>query len=546
MTRPMHVRSKNWWQSRAIEPTIELQLSSWKFSSRVFILTKMSALPRRSLFLFFSLLILACSRRGKIPSDTLIIGIESEVRNLDLRTTSDANSAHVIGLFAQSLLRANEQLLPITDLAKSFHTDDYKTYRFDLPEGATFHDGSILDCTDVLESFRQSAGPDSRIKSSFQTVKEFRCPTPLRFEIELEAPLVRFLMADVVAVRILPAEISKKLGEAEPIGSGPYRFVKRDDRDLHFERFKNFKRHSDGKLDKLPYYKRIIVRSLADPSIRWLSIVAGDIDALMNALSPLRVREAMKSERLQVFRSPGTTFQYLAINLKNQKFQDIRVRQALMQAINRESIVEHKLYGMATVAHTVLSPSNFFHNPEVKTLKFDPLRARTLLQNSGNLGIKIELKTSTDAEAVGNALVIVQQLRESGFDAELRSYEFGTFFGDITKGNFEIYSLRWTSVIDPDILQRIFHSKEFPPGRNRVFYENSEVDQLVERGAIEPDPQKRQKLYNKVQEIVGRDLPYIPLWFPDNIAILSPSINDFHPHPSGSWESLLKSTKRDD
>jgi peptide/nickel transport system substrate-binding protein len=498
------------------------------------------------IFLMGLMIVSSCSKREKIPADTLVVGIESEVRNLDLRTTADANSAHIVSLYAQSLIRSDERLLPITDLAKSFSTKDYKTYVFELPEGATFHDGSVLDCEDVIASFEQAASPKSRMKSSFQYLKEFRCPNPYRFEIELTIPLVRFLSSEISIVRIQPKEFANMEGLAPPIGSGPYVYVGKNYRDLRFTRFDNLKRYRDGQLEEPYSYKHLVVRTLADPSIRWLSIVAGDIDALLNALSPLRVLDARRSDRVRVYQAPGTTFTYVAINLKNPKFQDLRVRQALFLAVNREEIIKHKLFGMATIANSVISPVNFFHHAGLKGPAFDPVKARKLLSEAGKLGLEIELKTSTDADAVANMMVLTQQLRDAGFTVKLRSHEFGTFFSDVTKGNYELYSLRWTAVTDPDFLNRIFHSKEMPPGRNRVFYANSKVDRLLEAGAQEPDPQKRQKLYFEVQEIVLHDLPYIPLWFPDNVAVLGASINGFVPHPTGSWENLLRSWKGHD
>jgi len=491
----------------------------------------------------FFLFLMSCLKKVPIPNDTLIIGVESEVRNLDLRSTSDANSAHVISLFSQSLLRADKNLLPVTDLARTFYSKDHRTFTFELPADATFHDGTTLDCEDVLASFQQAAAPSSRIKSSFQTVKEFRCIDPLHFEIELTAPLARFLMADVSMVRIQPKEIALSSAAAPPIGSGPYRFVRRTYRDLHFERFDGLKRHLNGQVEFPYHYKHVIVRTLADTSIRWLSINSGDIDALMNALSPLRATEAMKSDRVQVFQSEGSTLQYLAVNLRNKKFVDIRVRQALMHAVDRDAIIRHKLFNMATKATSVFSPANFFHEAKLPVTAFDPHRARQLLSEANQLGMEIEIKTSTDPDAVSTVLVIVQQLREAGFNAQIRSYEFGTFFSDITKGNYEIYSLRWTAVTDPDFLQRIFHSREFPPGRNRVFYSNPKVDALLEAGGREVEIKKRQKLYSDAQFLIAAELPYIPLWYPYNVAVLGASIKGFEAHPTGTWESLLRSWK---
>lgn len=502
--------------------------------------------PRESVFLtaVLSLCFTACTGQQKTDAKTLVIGIESEVKNLDLRNTMDMNSGQVINLFTQSLVKVSPNMTAETDLALSYKVEGARKYSFNLPQDAKFHNGTALDCQDVLASFQQAAGEGSRIKSAFADVKEFSCPSSHTFTIELNNPKASFLVGDVSAVKVMPSELALSTEAADPIGSGPYKFVKRVNRDIHFERFEDFKRYRNGQpLESEYFFDKIIIRSVQDPTTRWLSLRSGDVDVLINSLSPQKVEEARQLETLQVFEKPGNSFQYLGFNLRLPKFQDLRVRKALAHAIDRDAIIKHKLSGMASPASSVLSPLNYYHRKDLPAYEYNPEKARTLLAEAGMPKIEIEMKISSDRDINSIMMVVKEQLEKVGAKVTLRPYEFATFFSDVQKGNFEMFSLRWVAVVEPDIMAKIFHSKEIPPGRNRVYFNNARLDNLVEQGALESDPAKRKVLYDEAQQIVAEQLPYIPMWYPNNVAVATSALKDYELSPIGTWASLLDARK---
>jgi peptide/nickel transport system substrate-binding protein len=488
--------------------------------------------------------IASCTGPKGSDAKTLIVGVENEVKNLDLRNSMDANSANVISLFSQSLLQINDQMLPDTDLATSFTDKDAKIFEFTLPQDATFHDGSPLTCEDVMASFQQAASETSRIKSAFEDVKEYSCPETHKFRIELKNPKASFLAGDVTAVRILPKNVALSTAEAPPIGTGPYKYVSRDSRDIVFERFDKFARYKKGVRENKPYFfDKIVVRTVQDPTTRWLSLTSGEIDVLMNALSPQKVVEARKTPGLQVFEKPGNNFQYLGFNLRLPKFKDVRVRRAIAHAIDRDAIIRHKLYGLASKATSVLSPLNYYHKADITDYAYDPELAKKLLKEAKMEKLEVEIKTSSDRDVTSIAMVIKEQLEKVGVKVTLKPYEFATFFSDVQKGNFEMFSLRWVAVTEPDILHKIFHSSQVPPGRNRVYFSNKELDKLVDEGAREPDVAKRKAIYDRVQEIVAEETPYVPLWYPNNVAVATDRLKDYNLNPIGAWASLLEARK---
>lgn len=487
-----------------------------------------------------------CKSQQKSSSDTLIIGIENEIKNLDLRFASDANSTHVSKLVFQSLVSIGEDLRPVSDLAESFSVQDEKIFTFKIPQGIRFHDGTPLTSKDVLYNFRQASGPKSKIKSSFDDVERFEAPDNMTFVIRLKKPRPSFLTGEVSSIRIFPEHLGESPTVAEhPVGSGPYRFVRRKHRDLIFERFEHYKSFENLTHSTLPRYKHLIVRSIEDPTTRYLSLVGGDIDILINSLAARRVQEALSRDNLQVIRSPGSSYQYIGLHQKNEKFKDPRVRKALTLAIHRKEIIEHKLKGYAQPANSVLSPQNYFANPKIEELEYNPTLAEKLLKEAGVKNLEIEIRSSSDRDMISILQIIQQQWKKIGVEAKLRSSEFASFFAEVQKGNFEAFSLRWTSVTDPDLLNRIFHSRETPPGRNRIHYKNTQVDSLLDKASSETDLKKRQNLYFEVQEILANDFPYISLWYPDNIAVASRRLKDIKLGPTGSWMGLLNSYKVD-
>jgi peptide/nickel transport system substrate-binding protein len=486
-----------------------------------------------------------CVQGDKTPADTLIIGVESEIKNMDVRFATDANAVHVSRLVTQSLIKLNNKLLAEGDLAQSFQiSDGGKKYTFKIPAGLNFHDGSPLSSRDVLYSFEQAAGPHSKIAANFANVAHFSAPDPTTFVIELKKAQASFLLGEVPAICIVPARLGEDPDYGQhPVGSGPYKFVERRHRDLIFERFNGYRSYVDGHPMPLPYFRKVIVRAIEDPTTRFLSLLGGDIDLLFNALSPRRIQEAAQNPHLKILRGPGITYQYLGLNFDSPKFRDLRVRRALALAIDRESIIEHKLRGFARIATSVLSPVNYFYDKALEPLPYDPDQARRLLNEAGVKGLSFELKSSTDRDTLSILQVIQKQWADVGVKVTIRPYEFATFFADVQKGSFEAFSLRWTSVTEPDLLYKIFHSSETPPGRNRTHYKNAQVDRLLEAARIESDVEKRKALYARVQEILAHDIAYISLWYPDNVAVATRALKNFDLHPAGSWMNFLKARK---
>ena len=150
------------------------------------------------------------------------------------------------------------------------------------------------------------------------------------------------------------------------------------------------------------------------------------------------------------------------------------------------------------------------------------------------------MKTSTEESTRLIAAVLQQQLREVGIALDIRTFEFATFFSDVTKGAFQMYSLRWIGGNqDPDVFEYVFHSDKFPPhGANRSYYSNPQVDALIDQARRESDQRRRKQLYSRIQQILANDLPYINLWYLDNVLVHTRRVTNLELNPAGNYDFL--------
>jgi peptide/nickel transport system substrate-binding protein len=221
------------------------------------------------------------------------------------------------------------------------------------------------------------------------------------------------------------------------------------------------------------------------------------------------------------------------------------VRQAIAYALDRAPLLQYIWRGFAQPAHSILPQQSWAYDAGVADYRHDPEKARQILEAAGypardGIRFHLTMKTSTEESTRLMAAVWQQQLRDVGIALDIRTFEFATFFADVTSGAFQLYSLRWIGGNeDPDIFEYAFHSNRFPPkGANRGFYSNPRVDRLIDQARREIDQNARKKLYDEVQQILARDVPYINLWYFDNVLVHTRRVHNATLNPSGNYDFL--------
>jgi peptide/nickel transport system substrate-binding protein len=282
-----------------------------------------------------------------------------------------------------------------------------------------------------------------------------------------------------------------------------------------------------------------------DTTTRALELRKGSADAAINALTADMVQALEKDSDLDVQRGPGTVLMYLSFNLRDPILKDVRVRQALACAINRQPMIQYLWRGFARPASSILPTQSWAYHSDKPPFTYDPARARELLNAAGypakdGTRFHLTMKTSTDESTRLLAAVLQQQLREVGIALDIRSFEFATFFSDVTGGLFQMYSLRWIGGNeDPDIFEYVYHSAKFAPkGANRGFYASPRVDTIIDQARAETDPAVRRALYGQLQQILAEELPSINLWYLDTVLVHAKRVRNVQVNPSGNYNFL--------
>jgi peptide/nickel transport system substrate-binding protein len=250
--------------------------------------------------------------------------------------------------------------------------------------------------------------------------------------------------------------------------------------------------------------ERVRLTIVPDATTRALELRKGSADiSPSGSLSADMIGTLRRDPKLVVEQQPGTVLAYMTFNLRDPILKDVRVRQALAYAIDRAPMLHYLFGDQGRLADSVLPPQHWAYTGDVQHYAYDPAQANALLDSAGyprgKDGIRFHLlmKTSTEETTRLLAAVLQQQLRQVAIALDIRSFEFATFYSDVLKGAFQLYSLRWIGGNeDPDIFYYAFHSSSFPPKHaNRGYYVNAEIDRLIDAGRSTMDQQKRKQIY---------------------------------------------------
>jgi peptide/nickel transport system substrate-binding protein len=489
----------------------------------------------------------ACSHHAEPPDPTtLTFLIESMPANLDPRVGTDAQSQHLDSLLFSSLVRADAQFRVAPDLAESWDQPDPLTCIFHLRSGVRFQDGRPLTSADVKYTF------DSILSGKILTPKlgAFRllasvgAPDEATVVFHLHEPYASLLWSLVrPAVGIVPNGSGPEMS-SHPVGTGPFRFVSsRQDEDVVLERNPDY-------FAGAPTIERVRFRIVPDATTRALELRRGSADVAINSLTPDMSLALAQSPQLEMLTRPGATVAYIVFNFEDPTLAHLPIRQALASATDRNSIIRYLLRGQARPASSLLPPSHWAFDSNLPQIPYDPAHAAALLESAGfhaapdGTRLHLTLKVSTEESTRLLATVLQDQWRRAGISLEIRPLELATLFSDVSRGNFQLVTLRWIGANDdPDIFDFVFNSARVPPaGANRGHYRNPTLDTLLNRARIEHDPKARLALLWKIQATIAADLPYLLLWYPDSVCLHNRRVLNISLGPTGDYDFLATAT----
>jgi peptide/nickel transport system substrate-binding protein len=479
------------------------------------------------------------SRRISHREDTLVIAIDSSPTNLDPRIGIDKASENFHHLMFNGLLRKDEHDRMVPDLALSYERINPLLYRFRLRSGVSFHNGKRLSAADVVFTFNSILRGEvsTTRRAALESVESVTAVAPDLVEIRLKE---RFNSLPInLSVGIIPAGSPPDFAQ-NPIGTGPYRLI--DFQPDSMARFSAFPHYFEGppKLDFL------VLRVIPDSTTRALELKRGSVDLVLGAGAvPPDYFEALKKDAdLKTATGTGNNYAYIGMNLRDPLLEDRRVRQAIGYAIDRNAIIHSLMHGTALPATGILAPYHWCYEPDVLHLSYDRERSKKLLDQAGYgdpdgdgpaMRFTIEYKTTTSEFRRLVATVIQSQLQRVGIGVDVRSYEWGTFFSDINRGNFQLCMLLWVGESDPDILREVFSSAGM---RNRGKYHDLSVDQWLSLAKTAETEEQQKRYYSLVQKKVAEDCPYISLWYESAMAVMRKELAGLRLTPDSDFRVL--------
>ncbi len=496
---------------------------------------------RRSLLLVVLLILTGCHSSSRNPQ-TVVFLIESSPTNLDPRVGTDAQSERIDALLFDGLVDHDASFQFTPALAVSWEQTNPVTLVFHLRDGVHFHDGRPLTSRDVvwtMDSISKGVliSPKTAAYASIASVEAL---DPHTVAFHLKHP-DNFLLRNLStgAIGIVPAGSGREFWR-NPVGTGPFKFVSQQiDQDVVVER-------NPSSWSVVPKLQRVRFSVVPDAITASLELEKGSGDVAVNSLSTDTLATLAKRPDLQIEETGGTEVQYIAFNLRDPLLADVRVRQAIACAIDRDLIIKALIRGHAQPSVSLLPQSHWAWTGAVPRYNYDPARSDQLLDASGHprgsngVRFHVTMKTSSDEGTRLLAAVLQQQLAQVGIALDLRSYEFATFYSDVTRGAFQMYSLRWVGGNEqPDIFSYAFLTANFSPkGANRSHYSNVKLDSVLTDATENSDISRRRSDYVEAQQILARDLPAFNLWYVNTIIVHNRRLTHVIPAPSGSYAFL--------
>ncbi len=485
-------------------------------------------LQRRQVrFLFAAVLLFSACQPSKpaVQNNTLHMIVSVAPESLDPRWATSQVSQQISRLIYAPLFIIGDDLLPVPYLAQEAIQKDPVTYQIVLRPGLKFHNGEPLDAKDVVYTFKNTGL--SEIKAPIESIL---ARSKYGVEFKLKTPYAPFL-SDLAGMGI----VSQKY----ETGSGPYQFKNYNSatETWNLEAFANW---FEGK----PEIQTIEIRVVRDGNARLLELIKGKADFASGIIKPFQLPALKKyRDQIRVEKTPGLDYAYLAMNLRKPPLSDIRVRQAIAMALNIDPILEAKFNGMASRSTGMLPAGHWAKDANLEPPRYDPERAKKLLQQTGyKLPLKLTLLTGTDRFRQSIALVYQHQLKQVGIHLEIRVQDWAVIYQNMKEGRFDLYSAIWTPVVEPNLFDWVFHSSRIPgadkAGGNRGAYIDPELDKLIEKAQITSNLENRRVLYGQIERRLLQTLPYIPLWFEDNITVTSRDLVDFVPTRTCSFLPL--------
>jgi peptide/nickel transport system substrate-binding protein len=425
-----------------------------------------------------------------------------------------------------------DTLEPVPLAAERLDFLDERTLAVRLRSGLRFHGGKPLTASDVCETLTALADPALRSPHRAVVRAIGSCTPQSDLELVVRVREPRATLLTDLEVPILRADQARL--PPQPSGTldgiGPYRVARAAAGELLLE-------PATTGLLPTPAHA-VLVRTVRDENARALRLLAGRADIAPNALSPALLPALEGREALVVSSRPGANVTYLLMHNERAPFHRPEVRHAVARAIDREAIVRTLLAGRGQVASWLLPPGHWASVAEQAPLPYDPRAARAVLHDLA----PVTLLTSTDRARVTIARTIAQMLGDAGLATRVVSLDLGVLLERLDAGDYTLATLQMPELTEPNVLRWFLHPRGVPgeggEGRNRARWRSQRAGELFDEAATLADRSLRRERYAELAELMRREMPVVPLWHEDQVAVLSERARNFELSAEGRWSAL--------
>ncbi len=482
------------------------------------------------------------SQPGPTPAatgGTLIIARLSDANNLDPHFSTQINSMAVVqhklyeGLV---LLDQNSEYKPL--LASEWKQLDDLTWEFVLRDGVTFHDGTPFDGEAVKKTIDRILDKNAPTPKAnmFGMIKEVKVIDPHKVQIILHYPFAGLLsvLASAEGGIISPKAIEQygKDLNKHPVGTGPFVFESWTP-GQEIVLTKNEKYWGKG-----PKIDKVVFKTVPEDTTRVAMVETGEAH-IAEQLPVTEIERVKNSANMTLGRYESFAVDHIGMNVTKKPFDDVRVRQAIAHAIDKEAIIKGVYNNVGKVAVSTLGPKVIGYSPNLKTPEYDLNKAKQLLAEAGYAnGFKATVYLNDNKARINVAEVLQSQLKGIGIDLQIQVMEFGAYLDLAGKGEAQMFISGWGNATgDADYNQyNLFHSTSHGVPGNHSFYSNPKVDALIESGRKEKDPQKRKEIYEQAQQIEMDEVPLLPYRSSENLAAIAKNVQGVTISPSGYVE----------
>ncbi len=470
------------------------------------------------------------SEETPVPGGSVVFGMTQDLASLDPHSSIDAGTRDVVFNLYEGLVKATSDGNLVPAVASDVTiSNDAKTYTFTLREGITFHDGTLVTVEDVKYSIDRYAEVQGE-SSAFSIVSDVEIKDEKTVAVNLKESYSEFL--PMITVAIIPRSNEDPVGN--PIGTGPFKYVSyTPGQKLVLEKYDGYWQEGVPSLDEVEF------KIIADANTAFMELQAGTIDIMKN-LSSAQV-QTLDTSKFNIVEGNMNLVHAMFLNHEYEPLSNVKVRQALCYAIDRNSINNFLFSGKSKIIGTHMIPNmgKYFEEQAESVYSYDPAKAKELLAEAGYPdGFDLQINVSSAHPLhVNTCQIIVEQLKQVGINATINQVEWSTWLQETYReGKFQATVVGFDGTLAPSDFLMKYRTDDV---KNFMNYSNVEYDKAFTEAYETIDDAKKVEFYKQAQMILAEDAAAVFIEDPANLVAVSKKFAGYEFYPTAAEDMSI-------